>query len=185
MTAAHRKSRVGFVVIKLSVGDAVYYLMRANSKWKDINFIGGHDKRRDGGDLKNTARRELWEEVPSLRRYPILVLEPLSSVIQYGPVLSRSKGDQVEYEVQFFLLKIDRSPAMLVELLSSRTRNVWVPEEELMAPNRYRLSNLVQLLNQIVPGGVRNIPFSSATNMSGWRSYFEPKDDAQLRFALK
>lgn len=185
MTAAPRKSRVGFVVIKLRVGETVFYLMRVNSKWKDINFIGGHDKRRDSGNLMSTARRELWEEVPSLRGYPRLNLEALSGVVRYGPVLSRSKGDQVEYEVQFFLLKIDQSPAALVELLSSRTRNVWVSEEELAHPGKYRLSSLVKLLDRVVPGGIRNIPFSSATNMSDWRSYFEPQDDIQLKFALK
>lgn len=185
MTAAPRKSRVGFVVIKLRVAETVFYLMRFNAKWKDINFIGGHDKRRDAGDLKNTARRELWEEVPSLRGYPKLELEPLSGIVGHGPILSRSKGDYVAYDIQFFLLKIDRSPSKLIELLSSRTRNVWVPEEELIHPSRYRLSGLVKLLDQLTPGGLRNIPFSSATNMSGWRSYFEPQDDRQLRFVLK
>jgi len=185
MTVAHRKSRVGFVIIKLRVAEAIFYLMRVNSKWKDVNFIGGHDKRRDAGDLKNTARRELWEEVPSLRGYPRLDLEPLTGVVRYGPMLSRSKGDQVEYDIQFFLLRITRSPSTLIELLSARTRNVWVSEDELIHPTRYRLSNLVKLLDQVTPGGIRTIPFSSAIDMSSWRNYFEPQDDEQLKFALK
>src|ERR1700681_2120072 len=66
---ATRKSRVGFVIIKLSVAGTAYFLMRINPKWKDVNFIGGHAKIRDADNLAITARRELWEEVPAIRRY--------------------------------------------------------------------------------------------------------------------
>jgi hypothetical protein len=69
MNSLPRKSRVAFVVIKLSVLGIAYYLMRVDSKWKDINLIGGHEKDRDSGDLEKTARRELGEEVPSIRDY--------------------------------------------------------------------------------------------------------------------
>jgi hypothetical protein len=174
------------VVIKLRVAGAAYYLMRANAKWKDINFIGGHDKPRDARDLETTARRELWEEVPSIRGYGRLEFEPLTSVMNYGPILSRSKGDRVEYEIQFFLLKINRSPASFVELLSSRTRNIWISEEELTHPKQFKVSGLVTLLDQALPGGIRSIPFSSATDMDQWRQHFERRNDAgQLQFALK
>ena len=48
---AARKSRVGFVIIKLSVAGIAYFLMRVNPKWKDVNFIGGHAKMSYGRKL--------------------------------------------------------------------------------------------------------------------------------------
>jgi 8-oxo-dGTP pyrophosphatase MutT (NUDIX family) len=185
MTEVPRISRVGFVTVKLRAGGTAYYLMRQNAKWKDLNFIGGHAKDRDSDDLKKTARRELWEEVPSIRAYSKFDLEPLTETIHHGPIYSRSKGDSVEYNLQFFLLRIEGSPVPFVEALSTRTRNVWVSESEMLAPQKYRLSGLVGLLHGVLPGGLRNIPFSSATDLSPWMSYLERADYMQLEFALK
>src|SRR5882672_9052579 len=139
-----RKSRVGFVVIKLHVGGTAYFLMRLNSKWKDVNFIGGHAKTRDLENLATTARRELWEEVPSIRTYTSLELMPLTKEVHYGPIRSRSRGEDVEYELQFFLLKFDHPPQLLVEALSLRSKNVWVTQEELIHPGRFRVSGLAK-----------------------------------------
>lgn len=185
MSVAIRKSRVGFAVIKLQVAEISYFLMRINPKWRDLNFIGGHEKPRDGRDLKKTARRELWEEVPSVRQYSSLELEPLTDEIHYGPVYSRSKGDQVEYDVQFFLLRIFNSPTMLVELLSSRTKNIWISEQQMLEPSKYKLSDLVSLLDQSVPSGLHGIPFSSAIDLHLLRPHFDYGDGKQLMFALK
>jgi 8-oxo-dGTP pyrophosphatase MutT (NUDIX family) len=80
-----------------------YYLMRVDPKWKDINFIGGHEKDRDSGNFERTARRELWEEVPSIRDYREFDVVPLTTELYYGPIESRSKGGTVEYELRFFL----------------------------------------------------------------------------------
>jgi len=185
MMDAVRRSRLGFVVIKFRVGGIVYYLMRVNPKWKDINFIGGHEKPRDGGDLEKTARRELWEEVPSVRSYPNIELEPITGLVSYGPIYSRSKGDQVEYEAQFFLVKIINSPNSLVELLSDRSKNIWISENELIRAEKYRMSGLVEVLNSAKSGGLEDIPYSSGTDLSSLRSYFEENDGKQLEFALK
>jgi NUDIX domain len=95
-------SRVGFVIIKMRAEGASYYLMRINPKWKDINFIGGHEKPRDVKNLKTTARRELWEEVPSIRARVDFHLEPLTPEVIHGPILSKSRGVNVEYQIQFF-----------------------------------------------------------------------------------
>jgi 8-oxo-dGTP pyrophosphatase MutT (NUDIX family) len=180
-----RKSRVGFVVIKLHVGTTAYFLMRLNSKWKDVNFIGGHEKMRDSENLATTARRELWEEVPSIRSYPSLELLPLSGEVHYGPINSPSRGEDVEYELQFFLLKFDHAPQLLVEALSLRSKNVWVTQEELIEPGKFRVSGLAKLLDQVVPGGLAAIPYSSETDLGPLRERFEGSDGRQLSFVLK
>jgi hypothetical protein len=185
MNESPRKSRLGFAVIKLRVTGLSYYLMRVNPKWKDVNFVGGHDKPRDRGDLKTTARRELWEEVPSVRSYADFDLEPITDEFQYGPVFSRSKGDKVQYNLQFFLLRINYSPKVFVETLSVRTKNVWLTEQEMLSPQRYRLSGLVELLNEAYPGGLAAIAYSYGTDLGPLRGFFEQDDSRQLEFALK
>jgi hypothetical protein len=131
MNSPPRKSRVAFVIIKLSVLGMAYYLMRVDPKWKDINLIGGHEKDRDSGNLEKTARRELWEEVPSIRDSEFYLV-PLTSELHYGPIESRSKHEKVQYELRFFLLKIMNSPENLVAGLGDRTKNIWVSEQDLL-----------------------------------------------------
>jgi len=103
--------------------------MRSNPKWKDLNFIGGHEKPRDAGNLAMTARRELWEEVPSVRAYERFHLEQLTDELNYRPILSKSKGDYVQYQLKYyFLFKIESSPEALVENIGAWSRNVWVSD---------------------------------------------------------
>src|SRR5215468_12386507 len=137
MTVAENRSIVAFAIVKVAVAGAAYFLMRLNPKWKDINFVGGHAKERDAGSLERTARRELWEEVPSIRRYSEFHLEALTSRMRYGPIESLSRGGLIEYEVQFFLVRIDRSPEALVKMLGSRSKNLWVSQYELLFQNRF------------------------------------------------
>lgn len=61
------ESKIGFAVVKLDFGGVPFFLMRKNEKWKDVNFIGGHENPRDQGSLLRAAQREFWEEVPSSR----------------------------------------------------------------------------------------------------------------------
>lgn len=186
MNNVRRKARIGLTVVKALVADVPYLLMRANPQWKDISFIGGHEKARDGGDLQKTARRELWEEVPSIRSYTDFLLEPLTPELHYGPVHSRSRGDQADYEVQFFLLRIDSSPTIFVRSLGSRTRNIWIPEYDLLGSAKYRLSGYVELLDQNLSGGLRAIPYSFVSDLRPLTRHFEAaRDSSQLQFALK
>ena len=185
MNGLLRKSRVGFVVVKLSVGGAAFFLMRLNAKWKDVNFIGGHEKLRDSGNLEKTARRELWEEVPSIRGYSDVTLEPLTQLMHYGPIRSRSNGGDVEYEIQFFLLRISYSPEVLVEMLSSRTKNIWVAEHDLLNRTRFRVSGLVDLLERSLPGGLQEIAYSSPIDLDFMRNRFMSTHGKQIELALK
>ena len=84
MMHAVKESRIGLVVVKLSFAGEYFYLMRKNDKWKDYNFIGGHEIERDHGSLQRAANREFREEVPASRfiRY---VLPQLTPVLKYGP----------------------------------------------------------------------------------------------------
>jgi len=185
MNQARRKARIGLVVVKAAVDGAAYFLMRANSKWKDISLIGGHEKVRDSGDLSRTARRELWEEVPSVRTYSEFHLDPLTEILHYGPIVSRSKGDEVEYDVQFFLLRIESSPATFVEALGSRTRNIWISEYDLLHSEKYRISTWVQLLDRNLVNGLEGIGYSFVSDLRSFTHYFKTRDSSQLEFALK
>ena len=165
MIAEMKKSRVGFVVVKLSAFGKSFFLLRRNDKWNDINFLGGHEKVRDNRSLHKTAERELWEEVPSIRAVKNFHLEPLTDELIYGPVFSRSQVKNVEYDVQFFLLKFENSPKEMIEHLGVRSRNIFVPEEQLLAQKGFRVSGLVAFLNTKFPGGLTSIPLSSRTDI--------------------
>jgi 8-oxo-dGTP pyrophosphatase MutT (NUDIX family) len=60
-------ARVALVVIKLKIDGENHLVMRRDSHWEDVNFIGGHEEPQDRSRLENTARRELLEEVPLFR----------------------------------------------------------------------------------------------------------------------
>ncbi len=69
MTRYDKKSRCGFVALKLRLTAGAMFLMREDLGWRDFNLLGGHDKPQDGSSLLRTARRELLEELPLLRRW--------------------------------------------------------------------------------------------------------------------
>lgn len=155
-----KKSRCGFVVIKFNIDAEDYFVMRLNPKWKDMNFVGGHEIPRDGGSLERAARRELLEEVPALRTFRCFELAPLTDDISYGPIFSHSAGCQVEYLLQFFLLRFNDSPKPLFEALGTRTRNALVSQKDLLTQRKYRVTGLVNVLNDTLPGGLQLIPYS-------------------------
>lgn len=177
-----RISRGGFVVIKLLVNGVVCLLVRKNLKWKDVNLIGGHEKDRDQGSLMKAAQRELWEEVPSIRDMSDLVLVPLTGEVRYGPVLSRSVGQETSYEVQFFLLRMDGNPANLLNNLGVRTLNVLISQDEILRNENGRVSGLISFLNRTVPSGIAGIPLSSQLNIKPFGRWAEKQHD-QLAFA--
>ena len=162
-----KKSRCGFVVIKFNIDAEDYFVMRQNPNWKDMNFVGGHEIPRDGGSLERAARRELIEEVPALRAFKCFELAPLTNDISYGPIFSRSAGCQAEYLLQFFLLRFSDTPKPLFEALRTRTLNTLVSQRDLLAQRKYRISGLVNVLNDTLPGGLRSIPYSWPEDVGG------------------
>ena len=164
MNGEFDRSRVGFVVIKLAALGMPVFLLRRNEIWNDVNFLGGHQKERDKGNLLKTAERELWEELPPVRSLKDFHLEPLTEELYYGPVFSRSKVKSVGYEVRFFLLKLDNGTSALIESLGGRSRNVLVSEEQILNKRR-KVSGMVSFLNSKLSGGLTSIPLSSQTDV--------------------
>jgi hypothetical protein len=155
-----KKSRCGFVVIKLRIDAQDYLLMRRDPDWKDVNFVGGHERVRDGGNLERAARRELTEEVPSLRALTTFGLEPLTDELTYGPVYSHSAKCEVEYLLKFFLLRFQANPARVLHAFGPRTHNVLIRQDDVIVGGKYRVAGLVNVLQRAFPNGLRAIPYS-------------------------
>jgi|GEM_PF-3614011 len=160
MAAEVKQSLCAFVVIKLRTSADDWYLMRRNSVWKDINFIGGHAIDRDLQNLEKTAYRELLEEVPTLRSLKSFRFEPLTDQLEFGPVFSKSAGCRVNYVMRFFLVEFKRRPRELLESLNGRTRNVLVRRRDLTSSHRYSISQIVDFLDTSLPRGLDSIRYS-------------------------
>jgi len=160
MTKSLKGSRCAFVVIKFRIEGEDHLLMRRDPDWKDINFIGGHERPQDGRSLGRAARRELLEEVPALRTFNSFELVPLTEEISHGPIFSRSAGCQVKYVLRFFMLRFIDNPKPLFEALGPRTLNILVNESDLLIRHRSGISGLVNVLDSTLRGGLRAIPYS-------------------------
>ena len=167
-----RVARVGLVVLKFRRAQRFVYLMRVNPTWKDVTFIGGHEKPRDRGDLAVTARRELWEEVPGLRTDKTLEVEPISDIISYGPIWSKSRHVKTIYSVQYFLLCSLANPGYLVRSIGKRSMNVWIEQDILSFRRSVTPSGFVFLLNKVHEGGLDGIPCTSCIDIA----QFEPEN---------
>jgi NUDIX domain len=155
-----KQSRLGFVVVKLILDGENYFLMRKNLTWKDVSFIGGHEQPRDGGSLMRAARRELLEEVPGLRSFKSMDLMSLMENVAHGPIYSESAACYVEYTMSFFLLRFRSDPKSILEALGARSLNVLIRESDLYTEGKYKIAGLFTRLNDVLPGGVRAIPYS-------------------------
>jgi 8-oxo-dGTP pyrophosphatase MutT (NUDIX family) len=155
-----KQSRCAFVVIKLRMGGEDYFLMRRDPDWKDISFIGGHANKGESSNLERVARRELLEEVPALRSFKLIELVPLTNEIKHGPVYSPSAKCDVVYDLRFFLLRFGGSPEQVVKALGPRTPNILVHRDDLLAPRKYRVAELVKVLDGSIPGGLRSMQHS-------------------------
>ena len=153
-------SKCTFVIIKLKISNEEWFIMRRDSRWKDLNFIGGHEGPQDRGNRKKTAKRELLEEIPALRKIKSYQLEPLTAEIEHGPIFSRSARCQVKYLLQFYLLKFKDHPYILLESLRGRTLNIMINQRELISKRKHRISRLVEVLDDALTNGFNSIPYS-------------------------
>lgn len=162
-----RQSRCAFIVIKLKIANDGWFIMRKNLKWKDINFVGGHEEEPDKHNREKTAKRELLEEIPALRGFRFYELEKLTDELEYGPILSRSVLQETKYHIQFFFLRFVDKPKPLLESLHGRTLNILLSQNDLLTQKKERVSGLVQLLNNTLPGGLKSIPYSWSQDLDG------------------
>jgi hypothetical protein len=160
MSEVRKKSRCGFIVAKFVLDGEDYFLMRRDPKWRDVNFVGGHEQVQEGGNLRRAARRELLEEVPAMRTFGAFELLSLTDELKYGPIASRSAQCEVEYVLRFFLLEFNETPTTLLENLRSRSLNVLVSYSDLIVPQVRRVSGLVKVLDDALPHGLKGIPYS-------------------------
>lgn len=175
-------SRLGFSVIKFRLKDEICFLMRKNSKWKDFNFVGGHENNRDGGNLEQAARRELWEEVPSSRNVN-LFLEKITEEIKFGPIYSRSAGALVMYELQFFLVKFQESPKQMLKQITSKSHNRIISQLDVLSGN-LPMTNFVAVLNAEIQGGIESLPLSFDEELSISKNANGIVSDNQIDFIL-
>jgi len=155
-----KKSRCGFVVVKLLISGEPSLLLRQDHKWRDFNFLGGHEKPEDSGNLTRAARREVLEEVPQLRQANCFSLVPLTEKFSYGPIESRSRGLMVLYELQFFQLVFTEAPKKILAAITHRSSNRLLRMEDVLVPGGIRVSQLVRVLDSTIVGGLRSVGFS-------------------------
>ena len=159
MDKGFRISRCVFVVVKLHLDGEDYVLMRQNTRWKDLNFIGGHVEDKDARNFERAAKRELLEEVPPFRGIPFK-LQPLTDKITHGPVDSRSAGCMVEYELQFYLMKFLSDPSAELSRIGPRSKNLFVKQRDILASHGFRISELLGVLDKSLSGGLKSLPHS-------------------------
>src|SRR5690606_15337858 len=104
------RSSIAFVIISLDIEGSVTVLLRANLKWRDWSFVGGHVEPGEERDWSITASRETEEEVPPLRATRDFWLEEIPGTLTWTAP-SRSVGGEVtSYEVRCFLLRFKEDP---------------------------------------------------------------------------
>ena len=172
-------ARVALVVIKLRIDGENHLLMRRDSHWEDVNFIGGHEEPEDRSNLENTARRELLEEVPFFKTIKAFRLAPLTKEFEHGPVFSRSAGCPVKYTLRFFLLEFTEQPehTLLNRLLTDETLNLLISSREL-SENCYRMTSLIAVLDLALNQGFNNIPLSWPYDIGNCYLTAEPRSQA-------
>jgi hypothetical protein len=77
---------------------------------------------------------------------------------------SRSTGQKTRYDIQFFWAQFERDASKVLTGLSGRSRNILVPQQKLFSQQSLRVSGLIKLLNDTIPGGIASIPISSSEN---------------------
>lgn len=170
-----REARCAFVVIKLLIGGKDYYVLRQDADWGDLNLIGGHQEAKDNGRFNRTARREMFEELSALRGRIDVDLKPITGVVSYGPVWSKSANCDSLYVLRFFVARfVEDNVTRLQETLSARSRNFLVADARVRRGLESRdISAFLAILEAEIPDGLRGIPYS-------WDGDLEGKIDAAV-----
>ncbi len=156
-----RETRCAFVVVKLKIRDTDYFVLRRDADWNDLSLIGGHQEEKDHGKFRRTARREMFEELSALRGKAEVVLSPITELVSYGPVWSKSAKCHSLYRLKFYSAHLDTDPAVLERTISAQSGNYLVDLASLRdGIERSDVSAFLGLLEAEVPGGLDSIPYS-------------------------
>ena len=156
-----RETRCAFVVVKLRIHETDYFVLRRDADWNDLSLIGGHQEEKDNGKFSRTARREMFEELSALRGKAEVVLNPITELVSYGPVWSKSAKCDSLYRLKFYSAHLETDPAVLEKIISPQSGNYLVDLASLRnAIERSDVSAFLGLLEAEVPGGLGSIPYS-------------------------
>lgn len=112
-----RRSSIAFVFISFNVEGERTILLRANWKWKDWSFVGGHVEPGEEDDWHMTAVRETQEEMPPLRESEDFVVEDTPAVLTWTAPSKSASGELTQYQVRCFVLLFKRDPRELLSRL--------------------------------------------------------------------
>jgi hypothetical protein len=166
-----RRSRLAYVVIRLSVGGRDCFLFRAHTKWGDWSLVGGHVEANELSDWARAARREAEEELQPLCDGRDFSIIPIANGPRlWGPIESRSaNGASTLYEAEWFGLIFLRDPLSCLAqlprdefLLIDRQLAVSPPVDANIAP-------LLARLDTSLPGGLSSVPLAWPSSVDGAR----------------
>lgn len=143
-----RHSSIAFVFVSFNVEGERTMLLRANWKWKDWSFVGGHVEPGEEHDWHMTAVRETQEEMPPLRESEDFVVEDTRAVLSWTAPSKSAAGELTQYEVRCFVLLFKRDPRELL----SRLRNdefIVASESWLKAGPRHVGETVVRVLQEV------------------------------------
>ncbi len=184
MVSETQLSRCAFAVIKLKIGQVPFVFMRRDRTWNDLNLIGGHQNQRDRRSYSNTVRREVREEIPILRKGELFEVCPLTELVSFGPVYSKSRLEMVEYEVVYFLVKFLQEPAFLRHAISGRTDNVLVRQSEIGLRGGHRISRMALQLEHILVGGWELVEYSWSRDLKEVKGFDRFPEQDELPFEV-
>lgn len=114
-----RHSSIAFVFVSFNIEGERTMLLRANWKWKDWSFVGGHVEPGEENDWRVTAVRETQEEMPPLRESEDFVVEDTRAVLSWTAPSKSAAGELTQYKVRCFVLLFKRDPRELLHRLKS------------------------------------------------------------------
>jgi hypothetical protein len=123
-------------------------LLRANWKWKDWSFVGGHVEPGEEDDWHMTAVRETQEEMPPLRESEDFVVEDTRAVLSWTAPSKSAAGELTQYHVRCFVLQFKRDPRELLPRLRSEEFIV-ASESWLKAGPRNVGETVVRVLHEV------------------------------------
>lgn len=149
-------------LIKARVEGEDKYLLQFNKHWNCYNLISGKEEEEDRGSLRNTALREVSEELFLERERDFTVRElPIEAV----EIVQFSERHRVytKYKFKLYQVFFNRPFSEINSWLMMNRYNRWFTEQELRAGKGREgsdISDTVRGLVKEIPRGLRVLPYS-------------------------